>query len=439
MKNTLATAASLLAVATCAFAQDAAPAADLAAQKDEVVFRWGGDFRLRQEAFDNIPVKTEAPAVARGGNNNYFRFRTRVNGGIDVGDVFSINARALNELRLRNVGQKSYEWPDEVLLDQLNFQLKGLFDDRVDVTVGRQDVRLGSGRLFAEGTGKDGSRSQFFDGVLVRAKAAEKTTLDLFGFYNKCESDLVLGHEHRDLTGYSGGYNQMDEASAGFFLTDRTLDEIELGLYYVWKHDTAWYKPNGGYMPSEDIHTIGFRLQPRFAETLTAEVEAATQFSGGDYDRDGDFLVVGLRYGKAEGFYASANGLYLSGDDPETREREDFNILYGRYPWISELMLYGLDGVGNWQNLVQCWAEAGYLFGKGHSLKATAGPLFAPESDGAGGGHDRGWLETVFYSFPIPKCKGLTGHLFLEILEPGDYYVSDKTAYFFRWQLNWAF
>ena len=53
----------------------------------------------------------------------------------------------------------------------------------------------------------------------------------------------------------------------------------------------------------------------------------------------------------------------------------------------------------------------------------------------------RGWLETVLYTFPL--CKGsageLTGHLFLEVLEPGDYYVSDRTAYFFRWQLNWAF
>ena len=40
-------------------------------------------------------------------------------------------------------------------------------------------------------------------------------------------------------------------------------------------------------------------------------------------------------------------------------------------------------------------------------------------------------------------CKGaagdLTGHLFLEVLQPGDYYASDRTAYFFRWQLNWAF
>ena len=47
----------------------------------------------------------------------------------------------------------------------------------------------------------------------------------------------------------------------------------------------------------------------------------------------------------------------------------------------------------------------------------------------------------MFYTVPVAKGRfgDLTGHLFLEVFEPGDYYVSDDVAYFARWQLNWEF
>ena len=441
----------LFLLSAAVFAEDAAaPAPDVAAPVPEAPeslrFRAGGDLRLRQEAFDNVPIKTAEPAVTRGGNNNYFRIRTRLNTGLDFEDWLSLDARLCNEFRVRNVGQKSYEWPDELLLDQLKLTLRGLFDGRVDLTVGRQDAVLGSGRLFAEGTAKDGSRTSFFDGALARIRLAEKTTLDVFGFYGACESDLVAGHEHRDLTGLAPGYNDMDEATAGFFLDDRSLDDFGWGAYYVWLRDTAWRTRAGDRVPREDVHTLGLRLLPRFSEEVSAEFEGACQLSeSAGYDRRAGFATGGLKWSFAPDAYVSANGLYLSGDDPDTARREDFNVLFGRYPWISELLLYGFDGdgVGTWHNLSQFWLEAGVSFGgeRRHKVKATVGPVFAPERDGAGGGDERGWLETVFYSFPV--CKGAagdgTGHLFLEVFEPGDYYASDRTAYFFRWQLNWAF
>ena len=49
------------------------------------------------------------------------------------------------------------------------------------------------------------------------------------------------------------------------------------------------------------------------------------------------------------------------------------------------------------------------------------------------------FLVTVFVFLATWGAGALTGHLFLEVFEPGDYYASDRTAYFFRWQLNWAF
>lgn len=446
----LALGATLLGALAPAVAQDVPPEALRAASP--VSFRTGGDVRLRQESFDDIPIRSASPAVTRGGRNDYFRIRGRLYAGADFGERVSFDARVADEVRARNAGQKSYEWPDELVFDQLKLSLRGLFDGRADLVLGRQDLSLGSGRLFAEGTAKDGSRTQFFDGALLRLRLDETRTLDLFGFYGACENDLAFGHEHRDLTGLSGGFTDMDEASAGFFYEDRSDAALGWGLYYAWLLDTSWKRPDGSRAPREDVHTFGARLLPRFSDAWSAEFEGAWQASGNDgYDRRAGFAFGGLRRGglfgtdPEGGFYASANALWLSGDDPDTPRREDFNVLYGRYPWISELLLYGFDGdgVGTWRNLVQAWGEVGGSFGEGgaHKVKFTAGPVWAPENDGAGGGRFRGWLETVFWSFPVARGRfgDLAGHLFLEVFEPGGYYVSDRTAFFFRWQLNWSF
>ncbi|MBQ3810751.1 MAG: alginate export family protein [Kiritimatiellae bacterium] len=431
---------AVLALAGAAALSDEVPAA----APETLSFRAGGDLRLRQEAFDHIPIKTAEPSVTRGGRNDYFRVRPRLFAGVDFGDWLSLDARLCDEFRIREAGQESYEWPDELIVDRLELSLRGLFDGRVDLTLGRQDVSLGSGRLFAEGTAKDGSRTGFFDGALARVRVDEKRTLDLFGFYGRCENKLAVGHEHRDLTGLAPGWNGMDEATAGFFYDDRALEELGWGVYYVWLHDTAWRTRAGDRVPHEDVHTFGARLLPRFSDEWSAEFEGALQWSGSDgYDRRAGFATGGLKWSFAPGVYVSANALWLSGDDPDTARREDFNVLFGRYPWISELLLYAFDadGVGTWHDISHAWLEIGGSFGesKAHKVRATAGPVFAPERDGAGGGRDRGWLETVRYTFPVWSAQGLTGHLFLEVFEPGDYYVSDRTAYFARWELNWAF
>ena len=261
-------------------AAPAEPASPAAEEKPAVRFRAGGDLRLRQEGFDHVPIRTAEPAVTRGGHNDYFRIRPRLSAGVDFGEDLSLDARLCDEFRVQNAGPKSYEWPDELILDRLELSLRNLLDGRVDLHVGRQDVSLGSGRLFAEGTAKDGSRTGFFDGARARVRLAEKTTLDLFGFYGRCENDLAIGHEHRDLTGLAPGWNGMDEATAGFFLDDRSLDALGWGVYYAWLHDTAWRTREGGRVPHEDVHTLGARLLPKFSEELSPSSRARSSGAG---------------------------------------------------------------------------------------------------------------------------------------------------------------
>jgi hypothetical protein len=74
----------------------------------------------------------------------------------------------------------------------------------------------------------------------------------------------------------------------------------------------------------------------------------------------------------------------------------------------------------------------------------TGSYLAAPEADGSGGGHERGWLGQISGDFVLAedlfgRRDKLTGVLFLQVLKPGDYYDTNPTAYSFRWQLKYDF
>jgi hypothetical protein len=407
-------------------------------EKKSVEFRYGADLRVRQEAFDNIPIMQGG--VTRGGANNYFRVRPRAWIGADFNEAgLSFDVRLLDEFRHKNVGQESYKFPDEIIFDNLYISFNDWFGEGSTLRIGRQDVMLGTGRLFLEGTAKDGSRSLYFDGARLTLPIAEKRIIDFFCFYTKCEDELAIGHEHRDLTGYAGGYNSMDEATAGLFYADSAIDAFKFGVYYIWKHDTAWVNANGVRQANEDIHTAGFYFKPQFTSDLSAELELAYQYGEStEYDREAFFAFGGIKYtiDKTLDFYLSANSLYMSGDDNgSTDKREDFNILFGRYPWVSELMIFAFDGdgVGTWNNLIQCYIETGLTFANKHKVRLSLGPLFADEANGAGGGSNRGWLGTAKYSFPI--FNNIDCYVLGEVLAPEDYYNSSKTAYFLRWEL----
>lgn len=411
-------------------------------EASSVEFRYGADLRLRQEAFDNIPIMQGG--VTRGGNNNYFRIRPRIWGGIDFKELnTSLDVRLIDEFRHKNVGQESYKFPDEIIIDNLYLTFTDLLGEGSIFRIGRQDVVLGSGRLFADGTAKDGSRSSYFDGIRLTLPLAEKRVLNILGFYTQCEDELAIGHEHRDVTGYAGGYNSMDESGVGVFFSDKANVACEYGVYYVWKHDTAWVNSKGEHQENEDIHTAGFYVKPKLSNEISADLEMAYQYGEStDYDRNALFACGGIKYtiDQTAGFYVSANAVYMSGDDSDsTDEREDFNVLFGRYPWISELMIFAYDGdgVGTWNNLVQCYLETGYTFNNKHRIKLSAGPLFAEEKNGAGGGSNRGWLGTAKYSFPL--FEKLNCYVLGEVLDPDDYYNSGKTAYFLRWEMVFKF
>ena len=65
---------------------------------------------------------------------------------------------------------------------------------------------------------------------------------------------------------------------------------------------------------------------------------------------------------------------------------------------------------------------------------------------GGGDGMFKGLLSQATYSFPLwlaDKSKGerfeIVGHVMAEFFNPGDYYETDKPAFFVRWQVEFRF
>ncbi len=450
--------ALLLACASGLLAGTAAPAGGAPRPS----FRYGGDIRLRQELWDDIPLPTETPLVTRNGFNNTYRLRSRAFAAYDFTDRATANVRFMHMFYDTVAGPESFKWPDELSLDTANLELHDLTGDGSKLVLGRQDILLGSGRLIFEGTALDAARSTFFDGLFLHQPLAENFSTDLFAVYDKDEDECVVGHVHRQLRGYSPSVDGRDEAGAGIFLNGSFFDGALPGsLYYVWKHETTARAADGSRIPNADIHTAGFLARPKFSQALSGEFEFARQFDPADADGiDATLTYAGLFLkwdeltmpSSAKGSLTAFPGLefgldclYLSGDDPDTKRNEAFNPIFSRYPFISELMIYCFDteGAGNWNNIIHPRATIKAKY-EGHALALAAGPVYAEERNGAGGGRNRGVLYTTQWNFPLLSgsksgCGKTDGCILAEILDPGDYYLSGRTAYFFRWQISVAF
>lgn len=454
------------------------------AQPQTPPFRFGASERVRQEFFDHVPVKAAPPAFARGGENDYVRFRTSIWGEFDPCAYATFRVRAVNESRAwlyPDVSQRpersTSEWPDEWVFDNAYMDLHGLLNNTVDLRVGRQDLIYGTGKVILEGTPGDGSRTIYFNAVKATYKGIPDTKVDLLGIANPAQDPLAInpGDPARDLSAMPKSKDGMRESGAGVYMSNASLKAMPLEAYAFYKEEGTYVipvKPNAqGQYPtpklawqtldvpasaidvdSSDIGTVGARLMPKFNDSLSGNLEVAAQFGHrGDADIQAymadAFVVQQLGLAPEMKPAVDAGVYYLSADDPSTSEDEGWDPIWARYPQFSELYVYGWDTeeiAGRWSNLLT--PHAGVTLNPLAKMKTTLSVnyLYAPEADGSGGGHERGWLGVLKNEFTLaekrwlPKDK-LTGHLWLEVLEPGNYYKADDLALFARWELNYQF
>ena len=428
----------------------------------------GADLRVRQEASDNFPKRDGAVAV----NANYLRIRPRIWGQVKNED-FKLYLRFADEFReyFNPRGNRSYQTPDEVLVDNLYLDLYNLFNDRVDLRIGRQDffgpggATYGAGRVILDGTPFDGSRTAFLDAIKATVKFDEKNTLDLLAIYNSPETELSWGHpkkgdgseyKERPLNSINPGGKDLAEWGGGLYYKSKEIDNVPFELYYFYKRETKERLPNGTKLPGRVVHTLGARVTPKLTETLSAEFEGAMQAGekDGGASTSGYMGYAGLTYrplldGTMKPWF-TGSVYYMSGDkDRDSAGDNDtaWDPLWARWPQFSEMYVYSfMYGVGYWSNMVYPSLEAGVSFAPGHKVFANIGPMYAAAKDdlgvapGENGGDLYGWLGVIRYDFPLfknifGKRGDLSGHVTAEVLDPGDYYDSDKLAYFLRWEI----
>lgn len=369
---------------------------------------------------------------------------------------------------------------DEIVWEHFNLVMRNFGGMPITMTVGRQDIVLGSGWLVAEGTPLDAARTGYFDALrLTYAIPDTETTLDLIYIENRASMDAYLKPFSE------GGKEVTEQDETGFiaYLTNKKNPNMNLEGYYIYKKDSRIDTPTGTpadrdpwpgiWSKNAEIHTIGGALSGKFfgSEHWKYRTEGAIQFG----EKEGINQTnpnVNVRNGMHNLMAFGANNKleyhfndamknrirftyeYRSGDKNGTGKIEAFDPLWGEYPQWGDLSLY----IWNLETMIGEITNL-HKFGVGHSIQLTKEwelntdiyGLFADENTRGGythgasglgfsqGGHYRGTLAVLMLKYAM--SKNLTGHIELDYFQPGNYYAagSRDSAMFVRANVDYKF
>jgi hypothetical protein len=459
MKN-LFIGMALAAMTAAALAQKPAGVVE---KKTGLDFDAGADIRARYEFKDNWMDKNKTSVNAA--SEDYSRLRTRVWGKATYGEDLGAYLRLGNEFRgYRNSPDNDKnKFPDELFVDNLYFDFNNI-GDRVDLRIGRQDIKEGAGRVISDGTPGDGSRSAYFNAILAKVKMLEKSDVDLMGTWNTYEDEMAMGspHDVYDLTKLrsSTPYSKMDEKGLMAYAHYNEIKDFPMEFYWIWKQETRFYDGATRY-PGRDFHTVGTRLIPKFTDKLSGEFEGAVQFGNVDSQagvQSRDIFAymgyAGLTYAEKEVFgkpKLTGALLYLSGDKENYYKGvgtdNGWNPVFNRTDSLNQIGA-GMYDQFRWSNLIYPHLEASIEPYKKNIVKLQTGPMFAAEKDNNATDNYRGYFSQLRYDFPIlskifGKRGEVTGAVVGEAMILGDYYNptggAGDTATWLRFELNGKF
>jgi hypothetical protein len=266
----------------------------------------GGDFRFRY-IYDNNR-KLDNHAV--GHDRSQMRLRARTSAKFKLTDDIDFNLRILTEPRyyIEAASEPKHLAYQEALFDNFNLTMRNAFDMPLTIVAGRQDIILGNGWLFADGTPLDGSRSSYFDALRFVYDFDKDTTMNLIWVQDYADSAKYMKpFNDRDID-----LSEQDEQGAIFHLNRKTGKDAGIDGYVIYKHDTNRNVSSGS---EGEIYTIGARKYGRLNDNWEYSTEIAPQF--------------GHKNGKGLHALGSNNQLIYSFKD------EHKNKLYFGYEYLS--------------------------------------------------------------------------------------------------------
>jgi len=459
--------AELAALAVMMFASGAVIAED----SKGLEFDAGADLRIRQELMENVPGMPGGGVLnsaVRTEFRNHMRFRPRVWGEFagDAGEAgqWRIYTRLTDEFRwCPEPYANKNTFPDEVILDNLFVEGKGIFDGKLDLRIGRQDLMgyCGLNHVFVDGTPGDGSRTVYSDMAAFKWHVDEKSTLDLFALYNFDDNILRWGTDrgkHRSMTGLGGGAEpEMDDWGFGLIWSSELSPVLPYQLFAIQKN-TMEFERRGVLHPWTQRELIGTKVVPQLNEEWSLQLEGMGQVGcNGDSDTlSGWSSYAGVNWKSAAKCTVRPFGRFgyhfMSGDDDAATEdggHSAWDPMWARGVNDAEMFLYGTHyGAAWWSNMHYAKLTGGLDLGRSHRLTGSCGPMFAAAQDGLGGGNGmfKGFLYQGRYDFPLwlaDKDHGerfeVIGHAVAEFMNPGNYFETEKPAWFFRWQVEMKF
>ncbi|UCD64724.1 MAG: hypothetical protein JSW34_04620 [Candidatus Zixiibacteriota bacterium] len=373
--------------------------------------------RFRYTTWDNTIFLSDAAASAY----SFTRNRTSIMGQWLPRPQLELALKLTNEFRHYFTPERREFTLHEIFVDQLYARWSG---NRVNVTVGRQDMWLGEGFVVADGGPMDGSRSGYFNAVRLDVKPCPKGTITLFYFYQpEIEQYLPVVHDEDQLM------VEQPEEGFGVYIS-RDINRTNLQAYIIRKniHETA-------LLPiTSEINTLGARLTCPLSDRVTLTGEAAYQFGTlfGAVDRSAyggyayaDYMTDWPEFLPSQ---LTAGGILLSGDDPATTDWEGWDPLFSRWPKWSESYIYTLiieHSIAYWSNFISLYGQAHFDFDCGLALRLDYQHLMAPQPTPpsfifGGGGKIRGDLFAGRLLFKVNRR--LSGNIIWEHFRAGDFY-----------------
>ncbi len=415
----------------------------------KIEFKPGAELRLRHEFWKNpFDQRNEAKD-----NRNYFRIKYSLTGDLLLDGKTNVFLKLTDEFKTytyfyQSSGEKNYRFDiNETVWDNFYLNIKDVLDAPVDIRLGRQDFlgTYGEGFLIMDGTPIDGSRTFYFNALKSSWKANDKNTVD-FIYINNPRYDSFLPIINEQDT--PSALNVTNEQGYVLDWQNKDIENLFLETYLINK------KESGDH---------GSRLQAQKSNISAPGIFAKYQMS--PFVFRGQFAYETGSYGESDrrafGYYGfidrafkdakfspkvSVGYIYLSGDDPSTKDNEGWDPLFSRWPWMSELYCLnynGESGMAYWTNLQMWRAELGLKFTE--KMKGTlwynyllgnetpTGTSFAIDD-----GRTRGQLPQARLDYTFNK--NWTGYILAEYFIPGNYYdTSADESLFVRAELRVKF
>ena len=422
---------------------------------DDVKLHLGLDERVRYESYSRDTLYPDGglkgPAV------QYYRFRTRVWGKLDIGEDLTLNLRLVNRSQWytshisdpNNIhhGGSTWDFPDETILDLANIEWRNLGGvDGLSATLGRQGLNFGNGMIFSEGTPHDQARTSYWDGLRLRYKD-DTDDANLMVLYNtwKDRWPRINDRNRRLRAG--------DIFTVAAYWTHQVNDAFKFDLYYAYDDIEDDYPGTRERCYPADmnysLHTTGGRLFGKPLSWLEYSLEGAMQFGRDPNGRanQGKMADARLRFLLPEEWLKSSIGLaytHFSGDHGSTGKNEGWVPLWSACPlWGENLLPVMLNSY--WSNLN--FYQADFTFEPIEKVQVkwrTAG-VYAVHEDGAvglsqgatGSGSYVGWLNSFFAGYTFNEHLSFWAEY--TCLKTGNYYRNGRDPHWIQLQVMYNF